>query len=278
MPPRPRQARARRRPQTGLSLLELMVGMTIGLFTVAAALGSLVVLRSITSTVSEASQLQLQAGHTLRTIGQQIRQGGSIKLNLGPGKTDATINVADGVAFEKVFARASQTLVGNDSPAAGQYHLQIGYQNYADPVTGSGTPAFLFRDCLGQASSTDRISSGFVFEKAAGALSGSLKCAGNDQALQTIAGNVADFRVRYLLQDLSTGTPQMRYANAQAAQAAGWSQVHGVEICLELIGNQSTDTAGATYLNCNGDSVNMGNRLHMVFRNSFQIRSQGFFG
>ena len=46
-----------RTSQRGATLLELLVGITIGLLTVAVAVGALVVSRGISGTVSEAGQL-----------------------------------------------------------------------------------------------------------------------------------------------------------------------------------------------------------------------------
>lgn len=47
--------------QTGATLIELMVGITIGLLTVAVGLAAIVMTRGISGTVSEASQMQQQA-------------------------------------------------------------------------------------------------------------------------------------------------------------------------------------------------------------------------
>ena len=72
-------------------------------------------------------------------------------------------------------------------------------------------------------------------------------------------------------------------------QAGGnWGQVQGVEVCLVLFGNEPIDLSGVpvanrSYLDCDGTtSVDMANapgarqnRMHLVFRNVFQLRSQG---
>ena len=67
-------------PQTqrGVTLIELMVGITIGLLTVAVAMGALMVSRGISGTVSDASTIQQQAAYAMRVIGLQLRQAGSL--------------------------------------------------------------------------------------------------------------------------------------------------------------------------------------------------------
>ena len=61
-----------------------MVGIAIGLLVVAVAMGALMASRGISGTVSEATSMQQQAAYAFRVIGQQIRQAGSLELNLNP--------------------------------------------------------------------------------------------------------------------------------------------------------------------------------------------------
>jgi type IV pilus assembly protein PilW len=266
--------------QCGATLIELMVGITIGLLTVAVALSTLMVSRSVSGTVTEASQMQQQAAYAFRMIGQQVRQAGSIKLNLAFGKdAAAAVDAADPVAFEKNFNRKADTVSGKDTPGANEYQLLIGYQNYPESIFTEADPKSLFRDCLGNQPSTTIIKSGFILVKTAGAATGELKCAGSNNSKQPVISNVADFQVRYLTQDASSGQPTITYATATAINTAGnWPAVSGVEVCLELVGDETITTSGATYRDCSwkpGDTEkDRGNKIHMVFKNTFQIRSQ----
>ena len=70
--------------QRGLSLLELMVGIAIGLLVVAVAMSALMVSRGVSGTVSDASTIQQQAAYAMRSIGMQLRQSGSLFLNFSP--------------------------------------------------------------------------------------------------------------------------------------------------------------------------------------------------
>ena len=265
------------RRQAGMTLIELLVGLSIGLMTIAVALGALVVARGVSGTVSDASQMQQQAAYGLRIIGQQLRQAGSIRLNLAFGKdidnsSGVTIDPADPVAFEAGFDRAAGA-IGADST----YALKIGYQNYTEAVADKTVPESLLRDCLGQQPSATVIASNFLFVPQ----TGELRCVGSSADVndaQTIMSNVADFQVRYFLQDVSGAAPTVRYATA-ADVGTNWPAVIGVEVCFEIVGEERIDTAGATYRNCGwkvGDAETaMGNRMRMVFRNAYQLRSQG---
>ena len=250
------------------------MGITIGLMTIAVAVGALMVSRGVSGTVSDASQIQQQAAYAFRVIGQQLRQAGSIRLDLASNKDDTQpIDPADVVAFETTFDTVTQTVSGLDSPTASQYKLSVGYQNYAEPSFTSASAVSLFRDCLGAQPSATIIQSQFT-------LAGNeLRCAGADNVPQPIIRNVNAFTVNYLIQtNALTGLPQIQSVNAATAQT-DWSRVFGVEVCLDLMSDERVDVpAGSTYVDCNGNAAGFGSRLHMVFRNVFQVRSQGLAG
>lgn len=265
----------RRGTQSGVTLLELLVGLAIGLMTIAVALGALLISRGVSGTVSDASQLQQQAAFALRVAGRQLRQAGGIRLNTAFGAAaGATDDPAQPVAFENTFDRRARTLQ-NDAT----YALRVGYQNYTETVSGNATPQSLLSDCLGRGSTTAAVvQSDFRLDRASGAATGNLLCRGTDGSEEMLIGNVADFQVRYLVQTLpagGVGAGTMRRVAPAAMAAADWASVVAVDICLELAGDENIDTAGATYRNCAQSEVAHGNRMHLVLRNTFQLRSQG---
>ena len=81
-------------PQTqrGVTLIELMVGITIGLLTVAVAMGALMIARGIWGTVSDAGTIRQQAAYAMGVIGLQLRQAGSLRLNVDPGSSATETN------------------------------------------------------------------------------------------------------------------------------------------------------------------------------------------
>lgn len=271
-----------------------MVGIAIGLLVVAVAMGALMVSRGISGTVSDASGIQQQAGYAMRLFGQQLRQAGSMRLNLNPGAAITESPYLAPVAFETKAEAASnplysysadiptQAITGTASPVT----LTIGFRRYTEPVFTSATEQSLARNCLGgpdDATSTDqRIESVFDFD----AGNNVLRCSGNGAPAQPILQNVANFQVRYLLQD-TTSTPGIpKISSVTAAGVANWAQVQAVEVCLVLYGSEAIDLpAGSNYVNCDGTAVDMSTltgvrarRMHMAFRSVFQLRSQGLIG
>nr|WP_312569436.1 PilW family protein [Comamonas sp.] len=274
--------------QKGISLVELMVGIAIGLLTVAVAMGALMASRSVTATVSDSSLLQQQSAYAFRVLAQQLRQAGSMRLNLAAQKTnDATIEITDLVAFEtqaEGFNPSLDILGGIDTPGANEFQLSVGYRNYTEQLhiasAANNNRESLLRNCLGEQGSNDRIHSRFVLRN------NTLSCAGEGNA-QPIVDNVANFQVRYLLQTTPHGNPQMQYMNAATVNGR-WAQVFAVEVCLVLYGNEVIDMpAGSSYTDCPAAdgaiaTVDMttleqtrNRRMHKTFRSVFQVRSQG---
>ena len=278
----------RPRAQHGATLIELMVGITIGLLTVTVAMASLMVSRGVSGTVSDSSQLQQQSAYVFRVIGLQLRQAGSMYLNLAPQKAAGAISdIAEPVAFEVKtdgFNPTQDILSGIDAPSASEFKLTVGYRNYAEPVFSTTATQSLQRNCLGEQNSGALIQSQFRLDTT----ENMLRCKGKDKA-QPFAENVANFQVRYLLQDTTStpGSPQIQYVNASSIGPVGspnWSRVQGVEVCLVLYGTEPIDMpSGTSYTDCDGTTkVNMttltgarAKRMHMTFRNLYQLRSQG---
>ena len=287
--------------QRGVTLIELMVGMAIGLLVVAVAMGALMVSRGISGTVSDASGIQQQGAYILRVISQQLRQTGSLYLNPDPAGGGTSTDVLSPVAFEiKANAVSGGNSFEQESVLAGASDtVTTGFRRYPDNVflvagteAAASTPAtfgtdYLARNCVGAPgnSSTDqRVESIFAFDSA----KNELQCGGNGAAAQPIAQNVAQFQVTYMVQTTdAAGNTTVQYAKGSDMPAAAtdptWRRVQGVQVCLVLYGSEPIDMpAGSSYTDCAGTSVNMTtltgerkNRMHLLFRNTYQLRSQG---
>src|SRR5574344_762034 len=85
--------------QIGLTLMELMIGLAIGLLVVAVATAALMGTRSVTGTVSDISGIQQQAAYVMRTFGTQLRQAGSLYLDLGLN-ADGTGDIDSATTFQ----------------------------------------------------------------------------------------------------------------------------------------------------------------------------------
>lgn len=252
--------------QTGLTLIELMIGLAVGLLVVAVATVSLLGSRSVTGAVSDISGIQQQAAYVMRTFGTQLRQAGSLYLDLGLD-ADGDGEITSATAFQ--LRGSTDTAIAENNGS-----VTIRFTGYEEPTFANAGP--ISRNCLGApgsipAGTTASIESIFT-------LNGTdLRC--NDQP---IAQNVAAFQVRYLLQGTDQDDPTMLYTNRDGV--ADWNRVQGVEVCLVLFGTERIDLPeGASYTGCDGSTaVNITtlaaprtNRMHYVFRNVFQLRSQG---
>ncbi|WP_404299872.1 PilW family protein [Alicycliphilus denitrificans] len=278
--------------QRGVTLIELLVGLSIGLLVVAVAMGALMVSRGVSGTVSDASSIQQQGAYILRTIGLQLRQTSSLYLNPDP-IGDASTDVLSAVVFEiKADAQGSgNSFDHQDTLKGGSDSVTIGFRRYQDNVffannatsTVTGTD-YLARNCVGAPGNTStdqRVESVFTFTD------GNLRCGGNGAAAQPIAQNVAQFQLTYLVQTTSTTGTTVQYTKGSDMPADAtdptWRRVQGVQVCLVLYGSETIDMpSGSSYTNCEGDSVDMTtltgtrkNRMHLLFRNTFQLRSQG---
>ena len=283
------------RTQRGMTLIELLVGIAIGLLVVAVATAALMASRGVTGTVSDASNLQQQAAYAMRVIGNQLRQTGSLYLNLDanradPATTPVSALVNQPVAFEQSANPGSAAPAGFDlknAPKAlldgGNSTLTVGYRRYKDPVFTSASATTLASNCVGGPSDAGATANHQLIQSVFTIDAGNqLMCAGNGAPRQPIINNVANFQVRYLVQG---GTPGSNVIETVAAAAVtNWGQVQGVEVCLVLYGTEAVGMpAGSSYTDCDGTTaVNLttltgtrANRRHLVFRNIFQLRSQG---
>ena len=266
-----------RTSQRGATLLELMVGITIGLLTVAVALGALMVSRGVSGTVSEASQLQQQASYAFRVIGQQLRQAGSRQLDpLTTPDVHAKFYAPNDVPVE--FS-GIMPISGKDAPGTTEFALEVNYQNIKELTVLQPTDGeYQIRNCLQEKAEAASVPLPMVSNKfKRNTTDGTLVCAGTGAA-QPIIQNVKDFTIQYLTQ-ATDGTPSAaptyQYVNATTV-GSGWLKVYAVQVCLELEGTERIDTAGAKYIKCDGSEVDRGNKLRMVFRNTYHIRNHAW--
>jgi len=300
---------ARRGAQRGVTLIELMVGITLGLLVVAVAVAALLISRGVSGTVSDASGIQQQSAYALRLIGGQLRETASMRLNIpldtsGPGSTPDPLAL---VGFEsKSSSGAGGTSTFDTTTPAGLAGLLSGTAgggSTPDTLTtgfardqvnvfvppGTANPATMAVNCTGGPADTATntgvmtVQSVFAVSDASGN-GPELRCSGNGASPQPVIQNVANFKVRYLVQSTaSPGVPQITYVTDPAA-IPDLKQVQGVEVCLVLYGKEVISMPdGSYYIDCDGTTkVYMTtlsgvrrNRMHMVFRNVFQLRSMG---
>lgn len=276
--------------QRGVTLIELMIGITLGLMVMAVATVTLLGSRTLSGTVSDAAGLQQQASYAFSVIGRQIRQAGSLELNLNPdlsfGASSSTFSAMVPVAFDAPdptgarppFDRKASTLSATMTPTP---TFTVGYQNYTESVVSGAATAIKsqLHDCLGQNPGESNLSAAPVLTSQfrLNAASNELVCTGTGASgTQAVIENITDFKVRYAVQP--AGTANMTYVTDPSTIATR-DAIYAIEICLELTGTEHVQIpATETYKNCDNTDTAYGNRLKMVFRSSYQLRSQGLTG
>ncbi len=272
--------------QRGISLLELMVGITIGMLVVLAALGTVFMTKASSVTVSDSARLEQETNMVMQIIAEQVRQAGAINVvSVAPPAAVASamgddvllpvsyedfagLNGAGGLTRKIVLSGTSGTDTDSITftyaqPKAG---AAGGFQGVALNCAGenailyptTGTPA---------AQSTQVVSTLQV-------TAGNLTCGTPGGTPQPLASNVAEFKVRYLRNNGNTA----KYQTAAQIESSGadWTGIDGIEICLHITGeasNAATTAPNAAIRNCEGSAIANDGRLHRVARNVFQLRN-----
>lgn len=248
--------------QQGMSLIELMVGMVIGLLVVLVALGALASTRTTSRAVGDSTRLQQDASTAFRIIGHVTRQAGARRLiNTFEGSGRVTFNTnyqgirLDPQPWQPVWINGTD---GDD----GTSDTLLIHSDSQDDQNASV-------DCLGEASTDPNgIQNTFTVS------GGMLRCDGTggttDGAVALIQG-VEDFQVWYGLRD-SNGMRYVTATDVAAVASAPWGQVESVRICLRLAG-ELTDNPGAATTGCQGEVIANDGRLRRVFSRVFKLRN-----
>ncbi|MEJ8856618.1 PilW family protein [Variovorax robiniae] len=267
---------ARRRQARGVTLVELLAALVIGLLVIGAAIAAMLLSRNSAAMVTDVARLHQQGSFAMRVIGMQARRAGSL---------DLVVPAAAGgmVSFNAEFTGLDgkgASVSGQEGEKGGPDKVSFTNQ-YIGPVKAAGISTAKAaeipdagvavdpeqRDCVADSAINSRLQSTFWVEK------GALKCTGLKSS-QPLVADVADFQVWYRVKASPT---KIRRMNADEVKAANlWRSVSSVEICLDLKGAETTsDQPSKTYVDCNGKEAPHNGVLHMLFRNVFDLRTQG---
>lgn len=243
--------------QSGFSLIELMIGLLVGLVVVIAAMGCLAYTRAASQVVGDSTRLQQDAATAFRIIGQAIRQAGARRLVDMPGGM-----VAFNPQYKGIEAHANTGLAinikGTDGARNGPDTLTID----RDPT---GTTGFDSVDCVGGSVAPGENVSNIIRLDA-----GLLKCGGPGAQYGLVAG-VEDFQVWYGLRE----GDGLRYTTASALaqlSPAPWDQVEALRICLRLAGGLKSQP-GTPTRGCQDEVIPNDGRLRRVFFHVFTLRN-----
>lgn len=266
------RATAKRHPrQAGLTLLELMVGLTIGLVVSVAAVGTLVFMQSSSRLSGEAARMQQDATLAFNLMGQYIRSSGSVNIVEG---ADGGVSLTPLSAFNGVDSNGVQL----DGLSATEFRAAMSLLSDAG-VNGSQF------DCLGREVTGPLLVTRFDWNRP------DLRCVGLMQgetvttvSRQPIIGQVAQFVVHYGLRNGNT----LQYRAFDPG--LDWTQVAAVRVCLVLTSQNAIedfhslyrDTPTLEFQDCDpSDSLTINRativgdgqrRLYRTFRQVFTIR------
>lgn len=239
--------------QGGLSLVELMVAITLGL-TLMAALGYIFLGSRQSFVGNDAGARMQESGRFVMDVLQRnIAEAGYVEISAVFTESKVAfngtpINGEDGVTSIK----AGERLAGTD-------YLAVSLETDAD--------------CLGNAIAAGTEASNELYISA----TNELMCDGSGDAAggQVVAEGVEDLQLRYGLDENGDGSVDI-YKN-QPASAAEWSRVLVVQACVLVrsTDNGVVDTA-QTYRNCAGNDVTASDRrLRRAFTAAFSLRNRG---
>ena len=256
------RVRARKRQQ-GVSLVELMVGITIGLLVSIAAVGTLVYNRVANTTVSDSVRLQQDAATLMRIIGRQLKQAGAVPVVQQAATAGKFIYYSQYTGATTGAAIPVSVNGTNGTPDT----LTVSYA--VSPNNGAASVS----NCFGQtpdATATNIVS---TFQVTAGAFQCATPVTGAAAAqTQPFLDNVEDLQFWYAVRVAGVTPSQLQYRTADAV--TDWTAVEAVQVCVRMAGTTTNNpTSGAAIAGCNNENVADDGRIRRVFRQVFSLRN-----
>jgi type IV pilus assembly protein PilW len=236
-----------------MSLVELLVGLSMGLLVSLAAVGVLGQTRAASATLGDSTRLQQDADAAFRVLGHHLRQAGARRLQaVDPGRSEVVFNPA-----YTGYGEPTQTLAvtGSDGPGTAPDRLNASHD--ADPLAQT-------TDCLAR---IEPGTSNGVFNQWY-VKAGELRCTGTGRSADApLLQGVEDFQVWY-----GQGRPDKSLHYRRAAPDLPWSAVRAVMVCLQLVGDSGGHPAPQGQ-GCQGKALPDDGRLHRAFTRVFHLRS-----
>ena len=237
------------RAQRGVSLIELMIGMVLGLF-ILLAIGSVFIATSDTNRTQDAmSRIQESTRFSFETLGRVIRKAG--------------YRVDGSVTAVSVFTAAtinSQVFVAGQKVAGNATTLVVRYQGAADGLT---------RDCLGGV-----VAANAVVSETLSLAGGQLMCQVNAGGAVALVDGVGDIQYTY-----AEDTDGNRAANGYFSPAAvtNWTNVVAVRAEVLLVTDADSVTTAPRAYTFNGVTTAAAdvtdNRMRRVTSTTFALRN-----
>lgn len=271
--------------QSGLTLIELMVSLVIGLVLAIVASSTYLYSKQAYNAVSENSQMEENGRFALSLLARNIQSSGYVALDMKSGGPQAPSDIkVRGCDFGMISPQSATSTADlaclGSAPAGSSRSASIGVFYDTEQYT-STTAKFQGFDCLGQAavvmpsasggSPTFQIRSYFFISSSTVQLAngtttmGQLSCVTDPT---TAAGATATFQaqplipgvhqlaVSYLLPSALDKNTAQKLTTAATLEAANtWSRVTGVELCVLTKSIQTSGNDTATQMtDCYGNN------------------------
>ena len=248
-----------RRLARGLTLTEMMVGLSAGLLVTMAGIATLLLARQGFATTSDQT-LNFDAGRLgLDLLSRNVRMAGSPAFDPATVTTNVSFELPGGVLPIEGTEGGSAT----DSFTI-RYWSNQGYD--AARMVGA--------DCLGQA-----VGVGLVVNTFSVTANDGLACLGNGTgssgAPVSVASHVTDLQVSYGIAATADDHSAVRSVNASTVTSeAAWSRVRNVDLCIEITVPEPRPGSGASPgLNCRGAAFPNDNRMRKIYRSTVNVRN-----
>lgn len=225
--------------QRGMSLIEVMVALAIGLVILTALGYFFLSSNQINRTTDDVSRMQENGRNALELLGRSIRQAGYR------------------VDVDKAFTGVALTGVDGASSAPDSITVQYDAQEGGDV------------DCTGAAVATGLVTAVF-------AISGGALTCNNGINTVTVVDNIEDMQVTYGIDAAKDGTVDAAYTSSPSA--AEFGQVAAVRVTLLTKGFNANVAANKTQtLTYNGTSITKTDGLlRQVYSATFTVRNQAW--
>ncbi len=294
---------SRRQKVRGVTLIELMVGLVIGIVLALAASTVYLYSKQSFNSSSETSQLEENGRFAINLLTRYIQGAGYVVINpttpFPQGPIDTKVRGCDLGFVNPISATSISDLAcATSTPAGARTSAGIAVFNETDPYNGTGA-AFQGFDCVGISSINIPTASGSINETRSyffvsntnvqtptGIVKmGQLSCVSD----RTDAAGVASFQAQPLIPGIeqiaftyllpSAVDPDTAQAPSTAASmpaSPGWPGVLAVELCVlgKSVQNAGNDT-GTQYRDCYNNVITaIPGEVYRTFRTTVRLRNK----
>ncbi len=239
--------------QRGYTLPELLIGMALGLWVIAAANLAYGTSKQTWNAMAAADAVHANARVALRNIREQAQMSGATYLIASNNNTQFAVELSP-------------------SEEAGQAALSgVNGTKYIESLTLGHWRALDAIDCQGNTGSTHtRVRSDYKLNTNKELSCKDLNLTGS--TYQALAEGVEDFQLRYAEANPSTQTIQWKTAD----QVSDMGKVLAIEVCLRIASIQTVHNAkpNTSHTGCQGEDLTTDGRVRRTFKRVMALRNR----